>query len=139
MYEFINICEIFSNLPHFWNSNSRNWRSLKKYPSNLPCYFLWNSEFHKKNFKIFPWNSSTMENSNSPNSSLQLVVDLYIFQKQWYLTILASKLLYFFLFFAYYTETSVNEGCIHYKLVMSSHESSWCLKGASARDSLKWL
>jgi len=29
-----------------------------------------------------------------------------------------------FLFFAYYTETSVNEGCIHYKLVMSSHESS---------------
>ena len=45
-------------------------------------------ELHKKHFKIFQWysssmNLSTMENLSSPNSSSQLVVDSYIFQKQW--------------------------------------------------------
>ena len=58
----------------------------------------------QKNFKIFPWYSSTMENSISPNSSTQKLVPTYFqnngrfttqFTKMCYLAIFTPRISYF--------------------------------------------
>ena len=72
-----------------------NMSSIKSFRTNLKAIFSKSSSL---------WNSSTMENSSSPNSSTQKVVDPYIFPKQWqidiffgkqwYLAILAASLVF---------------------------------------------